>query len=317
MEMTVHAPSPEDIGIIIGTALKAKSDTTPRTLQSHAGLIGPSDLGFCRNKASLMAKGVPQSDSKNAWAANVGTAIHEWVGDALRTAFPSWIVDNRRLTATFPSGAEVSGTPDIVQPGWNMILDVKTVDGYEKIKRFGTSLNHRMQRHTYALGAIQAGLLDESQPIYVGNVYLDRSGEEKEPYVVYDLYDPSFTDEIDQWITDVIYSVQHNEDASRDIAAPVCEKICEFYSVCRGALPDSEGGFITDTTVKDAITLYVEGRDLETRGKRMKDQAKVDLVGVSGSDGVYQVRWTKNSGADVPGYYREPSERLDVRKVRR
>jgi len=313
----VNAPTPTEIGIIIGTALKAKSDSTPRTLQSAAGLIGPSDLGFCRNKAALMGKGVPQSDSKSAWAANVGTAVHVWVGEALRDAFPGWIVDDRRLTATFPSGAEVAGTPDIVAVPWNAVLDVKTVDGFEKIKRYGTTLNHKYQRHTYALGAIQAGLLDDTQTVWVGNVYLDRSGQEPDPYVLLEEFDHALTDEIDTWITDVIYAIAHGEDASRDIAAPVCERICEFYTVCRGSLPDQEGGFITDENVKQAIGLYVAGRDLKSQAKKMKDQAKVDLVGVSGSDGDWQVRWTKTNGADVPGYYREPSERLDIRKVRK
>ena len=310
------APSADVISHVIGTAIKAKSDTTPRTVQSHDGIIGPSDLGFCRNKAALMAKGVPQSDSKSAWAANVGTAIHEWAGDALRTAFPDWVVDARRLTATFPNGAEVTGTPDIVVPDWNAVLDLKTVDGYEKIKRFGTSLNHRMQRHTYALGAIQAGLLDDSKTVLVGNVYLDRSGEESEPYVVLAEFDPGFTDEVSAWIDDVIYAVQHGEDASRDISAPVCERICEFYTACRGGLPMGEPTLITDDSTKDAIRLYVEGRDLEKRARQMKDQAKTELVGVNGSDGEWTVRWTKKNGVEVPGYYREPSESLDVRRTR-
>jgi len=310
-------PNAAEIGIIIGTALKAKSDTTPRTLQSHAGLIGPSDLGFCRQKAALMALGKAQSDSKNAWAANVGTAIHEWAGDALRTAFPTWVVDTRRLSATFPNGAIISGTPDIVVPEWNAVLDIKTVDGYEKIKRFGTSQNHKFQRHTYALAAIQESLLDDTQTVWVGNVYLDRSGEEKEPFVVISEYDPSLTDEISAWIDDVIYAVQHSEDASRDIASPVCERICEFFSECRGSLPDQEASFITDTETKEAIALYVAGRNLESEGKKMKDQAKVELHGVSGSDGEWQVRWTRTSGADVPGYYKEPGDRLDVRRVRK
>lgn len=309
-------PSADEVGIIIGTALKAKSDTTPRTKQGKAGLIGPSDLGFCRNKAALMGKGVQQTDSKSTWAADVGSAIHEWAGDALRTAFPGWIVDNRRVTATFPSGAEVSGTPDIIVPEWNCILDIKTVDGLEKIKRYGVTQNHKFQRHTYALGAIQAGLLDDTRPLYVGNVYLDRSGEVSEPYPIIDDYDPSLTDEIDQWIGDVIYAIQHREDASRDIAAPVCEKICEFYTVCRGGLPMGEPSLITDDETKQAIRLYVEAQEMETQAKRMKSQAKVALNGINGSDGEFTVRWTLTNGADVPGYYREPGLRIDVRRSR-
>ena len=309
-------PTGPDISVIIGTAIKAKSDTMPRTALGHAGHVGPSDLGFCRNKVVLMTKGVPQSDSKSAWPANVGSAVHDWVGDALRVAFPGWVVDNRRLTATFPNGAEVSGTPDVIVPEWNMVLDLKTVDGFEAIKRFGTSLNHRMQRHTYALAAIQAGLLDDSQTVYVGNVYLDRSGQEREPYVVVEEFDPALTDEVSAWIDDVTYAVTHNEEGSRDIAAPICEKICEFYTACRGGLPMSEPTLITDEPTRQAIRLYVEGRDLRAKGIKMIEQAKTELVGINGSDGEWTVRWTLKNGVDVPGYYREPSESIDVRRSR-
>ncbi len=310
-------PTAEEIGLIIGTAIKAKSDTTPRTVQSQQGLIGPSDLGFCRNKAALMGKGKQQSDSKPTWAANVGTSIHEWVEDALRTSFPSWLIESRS-TATYPNGAVISGNCDVAVTEWNAALDIKTVDGYEKIKRFGTSQNHKFQRHSYALGMIQSGALDGSQTVYVGNIYLDRSGQESEPYVVVEEFDPGLTDEISAWIDDVIYAIQHGEDASRDIAAPVCEMICEFYTECRGgSLPDAEGGFITDQSVKDAITLYVEGREMASKGKKIQEQAKVDLFGINGSDGEWQVRWTRTNGSEVPGYYREPGDRLDVRRVRR
>lgn len=312
------APSAGEISAVLHTAMQVKANTTPRTVQSMAGIIGPSDLGFCHNKAALMTKGVERSDPKNYWwAASVGTAIHTWTAEAFAAAFPEWTVDNVRVTATFPSGASVTGTPDIIVPEWNMVLDVKSVDGFEKVKRFGVSLNHRYQRHTYALGAVQAGLLDDSKPIYVGNVYLDRSGEVPEPLVIIDEFDYALTDEIDQWITDVIYAVAHNEDASRDIAAPVCEKICEFFTACRGALPDTDDPtLITDEETKQAIALYVEGRDMKASGDRMMNQAKVALNGINGTDGQWQVRWTQTNGTDVPGYYREGGMRLDVRKRR-
>lgn len=308
-------PSPDEIALIVNTAWKAKSDSTPRTLQSRAGLIGPSDLGFCRNKAALMGKGVNQSDSRSTTPADIGTAIHHWLEDALRAAFPSWQIE-RRFTATFPCGAQIAGSADIAITEWNAVLDIKTVDGFEKIKRYGVSQNHKMQRHAYALGAIQEGLLDDSQTVYVGNIYVDRSGEEPLPYVVYEEFDHAFTDVVDQWITDVIYAIQHDEDASRDIPAPVCERICEFYSVCRGDLPIAEPQFITDEDTRNAVRMYVEGREMAARGKKMQDQAKTALVGVNGSDGEWTVRWTSKAGSEVPGYYRAPSESIDVRRAR-
>lgn len=309
-------PSSEEIATIFGIAIKAKSDSSPRTVQSREGMIGPSDIGFCRSKAALTISGVPRSDSRSAWAANVGTAIHEWVEDALREAFPAWLVESNRVTATLPNGAEISGTFDVLVPDWNAVLDIKTVDGFENIKRFGTSQNHRYQRHLYALGAVQGGLLDESKPVYVGNVYLDRSGRNPEPYVSIEEFDPTLTDEIAAWVDDVIYAVQHNEEAARDVAAPVCERICEFFTACRGGLPVEQNEAIDGEEVRQAVILYVEARDTKKEAERQMDEAKAVLSGLNGVAAGYQVRSTFIPESEVPGYMRAASTRLDVRRVR-
>jgi hypothetical protein len=312
----VTTPTPAEISGLLTTALKAHSDSTPRSVQSAEGRLGPSDIGWCRNKAALMTKGVAKTDSRSVAAASIGTAVHDYVFAALRPFFPDWIIESTRVTASLPCGAEFTGSPDIVIPAWNMILDLKTVDGYEKIKRFGVSQNHRYQRHLYAMGAIAAGLLDGDKTVYVGNVYVDRSGQETEPYVLVDEMDPLLTDEIDRWVTDVIYAVQHNEDAHRAIAAPVCESICEFYTVCRGDLPVSENEFIDTPEIRDAVTMFVEARDTEAAAKKMKEQAKAVLSGLNGIANGYQIRTTEIPESEVPGFTRRASQRLDVRKMR-
>jgi hypothetical protein len=302
---------------LLSAALKAYSDGSSRSLQSAAGIIGPSDLGFCRQKATLMTRGVEQSDSKPTAAAQIGTAIHAYAGEALRAMFPHWIVDDHKVTATFPSGAVVSGTPDIIAPDYNALIDIKTVDGFSWVKREGTSLNHRYQRHTYTLGAIQEGLLDDSKPVFVGNLYIDRSGKEPEPLLLLEPYDPSLTDEIDSWISDVIYAAKHDEDAMRDIPSPVCEKICEYFTVCRGGLEVHEGGdLIEDDGLKAAIRMYVEGRDMEKEGSKLKREASTMLAGINGTDGEWQVRWVSVAPTTVQAFEKQGFDRLDVRKMR-
>lgn len=309
-------PDANEIAMIVNTAIKAKSDSTPRTIQGREGRIGPSDIGFCRQKAALMTRGTAQTDSRAAWPANVGTAIHEWVEDALRGFFPGWIIEGQRVTATLPNGAEISGTPDVIVPEWNAVLDIKTVDGFENIKRFGTSQNHKFQRHLYAMGAVQADLLDGERTVYVGNIYLDRSGRNVEPYVVVEEYDPTLTDEINSWVDDVIYAAQHGEDAHRDVAAPVCERICEYFTACRGSLPVGENEVIDAPEIREAVLMYVEGRETKKVAERQMDEAKAVLSGLNGVAAGYQVRTTFIPESEVPGYTRSASERLDVRRVR-
>ena len=310
-------PDEMSLQTLISTAIRNAQEMSPRTQQSNEGRLGPSDIGFCRQKAALMTKGTLPTDSRDLWAAGVGTAIHEWAGAILKKAFPAWLIEDHRVTAVLPrSGAEISGTPDIIVPSMNLILDIKTVDGFESVRRYGPSLNHQMQRHLYAMGALREGLLDPSAQVYVGNVYLDRSGRTATPYVTIEPMSETLTEEADSWIEDVIYAVKNNEDANRDIAPAVCERICNFYMACRGGLPVDESEPITDPEVINGIDMYVEGRDLEKRGKAMKREASSLLEGINGSDGRFQVRWVTISESKVEGFIRPASRRLDVRKVR-
>lgn len=317
----MSAPDAATVAGLIDTALDMKSRARPRTQQSAAGLLGPSDLGFCRAAAVFKIRQTPPSDWKSTRAADWGSALHEWVEDALRTAYPDWIIEADKVTATYRTSArtfEVSGTPDIIVPSMNAVLDIKTVDGYSYVKREGASQNHRYQRYTYAKGAAEMGILDGSKPLYVGNVYLDRSAREKHVYVgpIVEA-EVWLEDEIGQWLEDIVYAIETGEAPSQDIAAPVCAQICEFFSICRGHLPDQDADLIEDPALITAAQMYAEASAAEKEAKKMKDEAKAMLDGHSGLAGNLQVRWTNVPDSNVPGYTRRGYSRLDVVPVRR
>lgn len=310
----------DKIKALISGALTDHMDGSSRSQQAAQGILGPSDIGFCRQKAALMTRGVAATDKVSKWAAAVGTAIHNYVEAAIKETYPDWLVgsiDNVRVTATLPSGAEISGHPDIVVPSANAVLDIKTVDGFEWVKREGTSIQHKYQRHLYALGLIQAGILNEATPVLVGNIYFDRSGKQSEPMVIVEEMDPTLTPEIDSWVQDVIYAVKNNEDASRDVAAAVCERICTHFTACRGGLETAEGEFIDDPTLLSAVDMYVEGRDLKKQGDAMQKAAQDILFNVNGSTGTYQVRWVDVQPTTVQSFDKAGYRRMDVRKVRK
>lgn len=310
--------NPDLMGAVLSADIRDYGVNSPRSQQSRDGILGPSDLGFCRQKAALTTRGVPDTDEQSIAAAQIGTAVHEYVAKAFKTRHPEWIIDDHKVTATFPSGAAISGTPDIIAPEWNAIIDVKTVDGFAWVKREGTSQNHKYQRHAYAMGAMQEGLLDGDRTVYVGNLYIDRSGKESEPYFVIEEFDPTLTDEIDSWIQDVIYAVKNGEDAQRDIPAAVCERICSKFTACRGELETHEGGeFIEDPTLISAIDMYVEARDLSKQADQMKKEAQVRLFGVNGRTETYQVRWVDVAPTTVESFEKAGYSRMDVRKVRK
>lgn len=301
-------------------ALETNEAQSPRTAQSREGILGPSDIGFCRQKAVLVTRQVQPTDEVSHWAAIVGTAIHNYVETAFKKSHPDWIlgsIDKVRVSATLPSGAVISGTPDIVIPSRNMVLDIKTVDGFEWTTRNGPSSSHKYQRHLYALGLIEAGILDGSKPVLVGNLYYDRSGKQKTPLLYVDEMDNALTEVIDSWIGDVIYAVRNGEDSARDVAAVVCQQICELFTACRGSLPTSDTPEpITDEFLLSAIDMYVDGRDMEKKGSQMKKEASTLLKDVNGSSGKHQVRWVQVNASFIEGYERAASSRLDVRKIK-
>ena len=246
--------------------------------------------------------------------------MHNYTEAAIKEMFPTWLmgsIDNITVTATLPSGAKISGHPDIIIPEDNVLLDLKTKDGLEWAKREGASQSNKFQRHLYVLGAIDAGLLDPTKPIYVGNAFLDRSGKQEQIITDTSEYDPTLTNEIDSWVQDVIYAVKNNEDASRDIPAAICEKICSHFTACRGGLENHEGGvLIDDKTLVSAVDMYVEARDLGKQAEQMKKEAQAILFGINGSTGTYQVRWVEVAPTTVNTFDKVGYSRMDIRKVR-
>jgi len=311
----------EQIQQRIAEAMREYHGRSPRAALAREGFLGPSDIGFCRQKAALVIKQTPPSDDTSKWAAFVGTAVGKEIEYALVAAFPDWIVgsvSNLNVTAELPSGATISGHPDIVAPDINAVLDIKTVDGFATVRRDGTSQAHRYQRHLYALGCLQQGILTDDKPLYVGNLYFDRSGKEPEPLVLVEEIDWTLTNEIDSWVQDVIYAVKNGETASRDIPPTICERICEFFTVCRGALPNYEGGMtIEDPALLEAIRMHVEASAMEKEARGLKDAAKDLLAGVNGQSEDYQVRWVTVGSTYIEATTRAGYTRLDIRPVKK
>lgn len=307
----------------IPAVIKAYGMNDARTVQSQEGRLGPSDLGWCRMKAALMTMGVAQSDSVRIGKAQRGTAAHNYLGPALAWGMPGWMVDTpdrrlKRITAKFPSGIEVTGTPDAVDPVNNGVIDLKTKDEIEQIRRHDIDTQPKYQRHTYALAAIEEGWLDPTRPMYVANYYVDPSDYDNNVFVA-EKFDPTLTYVIDEWLMDVRDSVLNGElaDELRDIDAPICERICPFFTVCRGGMLPARDGTerFTDKTVIDAMVTYDQGRTIAKEGKIMMEQSKKVLTGYNGvgktDDGWLQVRWTHKNNSD-----RTSTASIDVRKVR-
>jgi hypothetical protein len=311
-------PGEQDTAKQFYEAVQAMTRTSERSLQASARRIGVSELGFCSEKMRRVLKG-ETAEAKDMTKAFVGTALGDHIEAAIVKVYPRLIRQSEvTITLVGDSGTyTIGGHPDLVDPDNGILLDVKTVNGLRIVQRTGPSQQQQFQRHCYAKAAHQAGFFADDiglSQVQVGNVWFDRSAEEVEPYVQMEPYDERVVEAATQWLDDVVYAYRHDEEARKEPPIAMCAKTCGFYLDCRAGRGGPQG-LLEDRETVSAVQMYQEALNLEREARTMKNQAKIALNGVEGSTGHYTVKWTKVNGGPV-SYFREPYQKLDIRKVR-
>lgn len=318
---------PDAIGTMVGAEVRrvilTDRDHSARTQQAASFHLGVSDIGHCQEFARRIIVGEPESDPRNprgVFAAFIGTALGDAIEKALAREHPTWIFQTT-VRFPIPSGGEVQGHPDIVIPPGDPdypqgVWDLKSVNGFDSRRRYGQSRQQRWQVAMYVAALIADGVLDATQPIFMGDVYIDRSGEEVEPFVLLEEYDPEILHEIDDWIEDVKYAVIHGEEAQREPSREFCASWCPRFTACRGGDTDVSG-LIEDEEIVAAAHAYIEASAAEAEAKRRKTKASIVLhrAPEGGSTGEIQFRWVTVGGGEVH-YTRQSYQKLSISPVR-
>lgn len=306
-------------------SVNAWSEGTERSQQAKDFVLGPSDMGYCSERVRRQLDRQIPEDPVDWNKAFIGT----WLGEGLEQAAEQYaksgiqadvlsekVMTQVELWVTLEADTmvfKIPGHADLLDPGRRpILLDFKAKDGLHFVRKEPTPQGYQFQRHLYGLGAHQCGLIGSLDDLLVGNVYYDRSGRESLPYVQIEPFSHDVIHEATTWLEDVVYAYKHEEEARKEPPREVCETTCGFFTKCRGYDTDVEGR-IDHPDHLSAVDLYLEGKDLEREGKRMKTAAQVRLKEIEGHTEVYTVRWTEISGGHVE-YEREPYKRLDIRK---
>jgi hypothetical protein len=309
----VITPDPNRVASDIVEVIQEWNSHTDRGKQTLAKGVGISDIGHCREYVRLMTVEENFTDDPSKIKAFLGTWVGEGVEQAMKVRYPQAKL-KMETTVELPSGVRLLGHPDVVMP--KGVWDIKTVDGLTEVLRHGPSETNQFQRHLYAGGLVQQGILPKD--CYVGNIFIDRSGRWEEPYVNVESYDPTWLVKADEWMSDVLYAVRTGEEANKDQPLDFCQKCCEYFSTCRGddVVSDrEEGGLITDSFVLDFVDAYINARDEIKELENVKKDAQRALASTSGSTGTHMVRWTHVNPVDVPGYTRAGYDKLDIRPL--
>jgi hypothetical protein len=305
--------------------MRAFDDTRDRSQQTKDYRLGVSDIGTCRQYATLLTKQTPFTDAPDRGAAMLGTFIHTGIEQVMLHHDPDLIV-GAEVTVDLPNGVQLSGHPDRVDVAENSVTDDKTVAALGDVRRAGPTPQQEWQVLFYAAGACQIGMLNPDAPITTRICWWDRTGKEDVPHVwqtTFPDYESlmSFLEPALEWLDDVMYAVRQDEDASRDKPVDWCAAACQFYSTCRVSdLPEVDE-LITDPTVVRAVDSYQAGLAMAKEAASLKDAGKELFDGISGmvrtADGrMMRLRWITVGEKIVAEHPRAAHRRLDLREVK-
>lgn len=316
--MTEPYMDPHLIGVRVLHAIRENTMRSARARQQAEHRIGASEIGLCRSYLKHMTIGTEYDDRDDPkWPAFIGTAIGDHVEAAYAEIY-SGTLTQADFESTLPSGKTIPCHSDIIDQELNALVDVKTKDGLGKVTYEGVpTRQYRYQVGIYLRGAIQAGLLKPGAKAYL--VYLDRSGKEWLPYVQEVDVDDFLYQEIDEWIDDAMYAVEHDVEAPKDMPYNFCEAACPFFSTCRGGETLAEG-LITEEEAKLALKARIDATEKIKAYEAVKDAASDTLRPyaerggyIVTDDGRYELS-TTIIGASSYTVDRKESVRMNVRK---
>lgn len=299
-------------------AINEHSRYSERSLQSAEFRFGVSDLGWCAEKSRRMLdQQVPEDE--DLLSAFLGTAIGEALEQAILRKNPDAIIQSEvevvleGETRTYT----LTGHPDIILPSDHLLLDGKTRNGLTTVERTGPSANQQYQRHCYALGAWKAGLFGDCalEEVKVGNIWVDRSGEEKRVHVQIEPFNEEYVRHAAEWLDGVVYAYLHGEEAEKQPPREMCAKTCGFFRECRGYDTDVEGR-LTDVEVLTSVEMMLEGRALVRAGEKMKREASGNLKGINGFTPTHSVRWVHVNESIIQPGVRAAYDRLDIKELK-
>jgi hypothetical protein len=302
-------------------------NNSARSQQSAKRVLGPSEVGHCREYVRATIAGDPKVESTRVkWAAFCGTAIGDMAERALSETLSN-VVTQERLTCTLPrTGIKVTGSTDArferddtVTVAQNELIDFKTKDGLETIKREQPSLKELIQLSIYLVGALQAKLVDEEAIATL--VYIDRSGGDSRGW--------NFTIDVEMAYEYLELAEQRLDDVTNALAAGVsqsylrdmpeswCHHVqCPFRMACWGGEEYRPTGKIEHPELIAAVDLYVEGRDLAKTAKQYQNSAKsrlmkeFDEVPVEGETPRHRLKWVSKESARGDFFWQ-----IDVREL--
>lgn len=248
----------------------------PRSLQVS---IGWSEVGGCRAAIGFRLDGAFTTDDTDSWAAQRGTALHEYLGPILDGPGARIEVET--------SYRGIPGHADIVEP--DAVIDIKTTSlANSKLWAEDHSLLRpkRVQVHGYAAGLVDAGELPEDCTVRLLVVPVD--GTFADWWAYEEPFDRSLADEgADrlEWVRDRMAA---GESLPKDKPYAWCASWCQFFSLCRET-GNPAGEPIADPELAAAVAAYGEAGTRWSAADKDKKRLAPMIRGLRGIAGDWRV----------------------------
>ena len=248
----------------------------PRSMQVS---VGWSEVGGCRSALGFRLDGAYVTDDTDTWAAQRGTAIHEYLGPVLEAPGVRIEVDTEYRG--------IPGHADIVEP--DAVIDIKTTSlANSKLWAEDHSLLRpkRIQVHGYAAGLVDAGELPADCTVRLLVVPVD--GTFADWWAYEEPFDRALADEgADrlQWVRDRMTA---GDPLPKDKPWAWCSSWCSFFSLCRET-GQPEGEPITDPDLSAAVAAYGEAGARWSAADKDKKRLAPMIRGLRGIAGDWRV----------------------------
>lgn len=297
-------------------ALRLADATSERSLQAS---IGWSEVSGCRAYLGFRLTGEWASDDTDGWRAECGHILHSGVGDvdALSSRANDKPID--REVETVYRG--IPGHADAVDA--DSVTDYKfpTRAVSESWRNDAAALQQKMiQLQGYAAGLVEAGRLPRDCTVRLLVAPVDGTYDDwwthEEPF------DQAVADAAVERVEEVRELVAQGLTPPRDMPFSWCERFCEFFTICRGAIGAPSDEEITDPELAALVRQYGElGEEIAPKTK-LRKQIATEIRGLKGRAGEWRIGLTRPSGmkdvvdmAQVERDYEASGRPLPTREV--
>lgn len=211
--------------------------------------VGWSEVGGCRSALGYRLDGAWATDDTDTWAAQRGTAIHEYLepiitGPGVRTE-----VDTEYRG--------IPGHADLVGPDWVVDIKTRTLANAKVWQNDPSTMRQaRVQAHGYAAGLVDAGELPAGCTVRLLVIPVD--GTFADWWCWEEPFDRALADEGADRLDDVRTRMAAGEPLPKDKPYIFCESYCEFFSLCREPAERDADEVITDPELAAAVARYGE-----------------------------------------------------------